>query len=80
MDKEFVGKVTITSECFAGFVERAAQAEAQLAFEREKRWSLEAKLDNMEREYDAMQRALHTAEARLATYEELAGVANGDPV
>lgn len=79
MDKEF-GKVTITAECFAGFVERAAQAESEAAFERDKRWRAEAELEQIKRENDAMRKALQTAEGRLALYEELAGVANGDAV
>ena len=69
MDKDMTGKVIITAECFAGFVERAAQAEAQAAYEREKRCQFEEQLWQLKREYEAVLKALHTAEAKLALYE-----------
>lgn len=75
MEKDMIGKVLLTADCFAGFVERAAQAEAQLAYERDKRWCAEAKIEDFERKCDAMELALKTAEKKLAIYEQ-AGVYN----
>lgn len=69
MDKDMTGKVIITAECFAGFVERAAQAEAQVAYMRIKCQRAEEQLEQLKREYEAVLKALHTAEAKLALYE-----------